>query len=213
MTDRRLALDDGSLVDVLDRLLDTGAYVDGTVLLTLADVDLVRLDLKLLLASIHTLQTPGQAGASLAEDAPDAARAAVSAPPQRNSRPKATATQEAQQPAVHRPEPLQEPRVRTAAELSPTRPRSATPDSDQEEPRDDRPAGVAGLVVMVVDIVRQLLERQALRRMDDGTLTEQEVERLGRALMALEQQVQELTEFISGRRRHRRPTEGKKDTP
>lgn len=53
-------------------------------------------------------------------------------------------------------------------------------------------AGLAKLVLTLVEFLRQLLERQAIRRMEGGTLTDDEVERMGTALMRLEQQVQEL---------------------
>ena len=53
-------------------------------------------------------------------------------------------------------------------------------------------AGLAKLVLTLVEFLRQLLERQAIRRMEGGTLTDEEVERMGTALMRLEQQVQEL---------------------
>jgi hypothetical protein len=56
--------------------------------------------------------------------------------------------------------------------------------------------GLAGLVLAIVDLVRQLLERQALRRMEGGSLTDDEVERLGRALMGLEERVAELRDVF-----------------
>jgi len=40
--------------------------------------------------------------------------------------------------------------------------------------------------------LRQLMERQALRRMEDGTLDDDEVERLGRTFMALSERIDEL---------------------
>jgi len=52
--------------------------------------------------------------------------------------------------------------------------------------------GLARLVLAIVELVRRLLEKQALRRMDRGTLTEDEVERLGDALMKLEEKMAEL---------------------
>jgi hypothetical protein len=52
--------------------------------------------------------------------------------------------------------------------------------------------GLARLVLAIVELVRRLLEKQALRRMDRGTLTEEEVERLGNALMKLEEKMAEL---------------------
>jgi hypothetical protein len=56
--------------------------------------------------------------------------------------------------------------------------------------------GLGQLVVALLDVVRQLLERQALRRVDSGTLDADEVERLGRALLALEQKFIELREVF-----------------
>lgn len=52
--------------------------------------------------------------------------------------------------------------------------------------------GLAKLVLTLVEFLRQLLERQAVRRMDGGTLTDDEIERVGLALMRLEQKVDEL---------------------
>ncbi len=52
--------------------------------------------------------------------------------------------------------------------------------------------GFGQLVVVVLDVVRQLLERQAVRRLESGTLTDDEIERVGRALQALEEQLAEL---------------------
>jgi hypothetical protein len=52
--------------------------------------------------------------------------------------------------------------------------------------------GLARLVLAIVELVRRLLEKQALRRMDRGTLTDEEVERLGNALMKLEEKMAEL---------------------
>jgi hypothetical protein len=54
--------------------------------------------------------------------------------------------------------------------------------------------GLAGLVLTLVEFLRQVLERQAIRRMEGGTLTDDEVERIGLALMRLEQKVGELAE-------------------
>ena len=46
---------DVSLLDLLDRVLDRGVVIDGEIVLAVADVDLVRLDLRLLLGAIDTL--------------------------------------------------------------------------------------------------------------------------------------------------------------
>ena len=52
--------------------------------------------------------------------------------------------------------------------------------------------GLAKLVLSIVELIRRLLERQALRRMEGGNLTEEEIERLGLALMKLDEKMEEL---------------------
>jgi len=52
--------------------------------------------------------------------------------------------------------------------------------------------GLAKLVLSIIELVRKLLEKQALRRMDSGNLTDEEIERLGNALMKLEEKMAEL---------------------
>ena len=52
--------------------------------------------------------------------------------------------------------------------------------------------GLARLVLTVIELLREVLEHQAIRRMDGGTLTEEEVERLGLALLRLNQRMDEL---------------------
>jgi hypothetical protein len=61
---------------------------------------------------------------------------------------------------------------------------------------DDVERGLAGLVLGLVELLRQVLERQAVRRMEGGTLTDEEIERVGLALMRLERKVRDLaTQF------------------
>ncbi len=54
--------------------------------------------------------------------------------------------------------------------------------------------GLAQLVLTVVELLRQLMERQALRRVESGGLSDDQVDRLGRTLMALEARMEELKE-------------------
>ena len=46
--------------------------------------------------------------------------------------------------------------------------------------------GVLGLVIAIVEIIRDALKLQAMKRMENGSLTEEEIERLGEALMELD---------------------------
>jgi hypothetical protein len=64
----------------------------------------------------------------------------------------------------------------------------ADPDSVQQ--------GLAQLVLTIFELLRQLMERQALRRIDGGGLTEEQVERLGRTFMELDLRMEELREHF-----------------
>lgn len=59
-------------------------------------------------------------------------------------------------------------------------------------PEDDVQRSVAQLVLTIVEFLRQLMERQAIRRMEQKTLTKKEVETVGRALMQLEETIREI---------------------
>ena len=59
------------------------------------------------------------------------------------------------------------------------------------DPEDVR-RSVMQLVLTLVDFIRQVMERQAIRRMDEGTLSPEEIEKIGVALMKLEETVHDL---------------------
>lgn len=54
--------------------------------------------------------------------------------------------------------------------------------------------GLGQLVLTVVELLRQLLEKQALRRIEGGSLTEDEIERLGLTFLELNEQMKWLKE-------------------
>ena len=54
--------------------------------------------------------------------------------------------------------------------------------------------GVLGLVIALVEIIRDALRIQAFRRMDGGSLTDEECERLGEALLDLDVAIEEIKE-------------------
>jgi hypothetical protein len=62
----------------------------------------------------------------------------------------------------------------------------------EEEDREDVARGLAQLVLTLIELLRQLMERQAVRRVEAGGLSDEQVERLGQTLMALEQRMDEL---------------------
>ena len=57
---------------------------------------------------------------------------------------------------------------------------------------EDVQKSVVRLVLALVEFLRKLLERQAIRRMESGTLTAEETEKIGQALMKLEETVQQI---------------------
>jgi Gas vesicle protein K len=52
--------------------------------------------------------------------------------------------------------------------------------------------GLAQLVLTLIELLRQLMERQAVRRIDGGRLSEDEIERLGLAFMRLDERMEQL---------------------
>ncbi|HEX8282519.1 MAG TPA: gas vesicle protein K [Pyrinomonadaceae bacterium] len=56
--------------------------------------------------------------------------------------------------------------------------------------------GLAKLVLTLIELIRRLLEKQAVRRMEGGGLTAEQVEELGLALMKLEEKMAELKEHF-----------------
>ena len=54
--------------------------------------------------------------------------------------------------------------------------------------------GLAQLVLTVVELLRELMERQALRRIDAGSVTAEQEERLGQTFMELDRRMAELRE-------------------
>jgi len=169
-----------SLVDLLDRTLGAGVVVAGDVTLSVADVDLVYLNLRALLASVASLEANGIAfpahGGSGVEPGPG----------RRPSEAKAARAADGVRAPVRgdRPDPALRPRPDLV--LHGERRQGDPPARDRLE------RGLAQLVLTVVELLRDLMERQAIRRVDAGTLDPEQVDRLGTAFDRLERQMVEL---------------------
>ena len=107
-------------------------------------------------------------------------------PRKRPSRPRRKKRTSAR-PRVAAPSRMDAIRTRIAAATGTTVPRW---NADPEDVR----RSVLKLVLTLVELIRQLLERQAIRRMEHGTLTDEETESVGLALMRLQQTIHELAE-------------------
>jgi hypothetical protein len=120
----------------------------------------------------------------------------------RRPRPRTSSRRRGVQPPVKRAKPAKpRPKAKsiatapvTAAELRQLRSeltRKLEPMRWNPEPEDVQ-RSVAQLVLTIVEFLRKLMERQAIRRMEQKTLTEREVEAVGDALMKLEQTIREI---------------------
>ena len=56
--------------------------------------------------------------------------------------------------------------------------------------------GLVTLVLTVVELLRQLMERQSLRRVDQGDLSDEKIEQIGQTLMALDQRMSEIVDHF-----------------
>lgn len=71
----------------------------------------------------------------------------------------------------------------------------ALPDRIEADP-ERLDAGLARLVLTLVEFLRQVLEHQAVRRLDSGTLSDEEEERLGLAFLRLRDRMIEMREAL-----------------
>lgn len=168
-----------TVVGLLDGLLDGGVHVAGDLVIGLADVDLIRVALRLLVASEETAQRTGTR-----PDTPARHSATPAGPLARGPEPDPTAASSTPRrlrpaqprPVGRRPAPGQE----------------GKDTSIEAADRDQLIGGVSQLVLTVVEVIRDLIERQAVRRVEAGGLSDDEVERLGIALQALEERMSEI---------------------
>lgn len=163
-----------TLLDLLDRLLDKGVVVAGDLTLSVAEVDLIFASLRLVVTSVDKIWEVQERGAATG----NGGRGPEPVPPRESEK----------APSLAEPDlPAEEGDSSAPAE---ERGVSADADFDPDKAAD----GLARLVLTLVELIRQLLEREALRRMERGTLTPQETERLGQAFRLMEEKMQQMRE-------------------
>ena len=57
--------------------------------------------------------------------------------------------------------------------------------------------GLARLVLTLLELIRRLMEKQAIRRIDGGTLTDEQIDELGMTFMKLDEKIKELMEIFN----------------
>jgi hypothetical protein len=164
------------LAEVLSHVLDKGVVLRGEVMLAVADVDLIRLDLGLLLSAVESAMRHGGAGTQA--PLPGAAR------PRSPAELPSGSTMESQVvESLHAPSDATVAPLETVAEGLPPR---LNTDPDKVE------NGLAKLVLTLIEVLRKVLEHQAVRRMEGGHLSDAEIERLGVALLRLNDRMQDM---------------------
>ena len=76
--------------------------------------------------------------------------------------------------------------------------RAGAPSRIQFQPDNVR-NGLAQLVLTLVELLRELMERQALRRIDAGSLTAAQIERMGTTFLRLSEEIDRLKEYFGFR--------------
>jgi hypothetical protein len=188
-----------SLLDLVDNLLGKGVVVDGEVVLGLAGVDLIYLRLAALLAAADRV-IGGRSGSPRENDGLAKTASHEAADTRGTSRAAEGPVtggmdlQDLPDVAGDRDTGLH---VRAAQDDPGGSPRDhakqGPPGRWNPDPEDVR-KGVMKLVLALAEFIRQLLERQAIRRMEAGTLSDEETERLGTALAQLEETLREMAE-------------------
>jgi hypothetical protein len=218
-----------TLLDLLDRLLETGVVVDGEIDLSVADINLVHLGLKLVLASSATLEQFDCAGSShigkpidvsLVGGPHEGSFARCPSPPVLAEAESPTnqclqsqcavqtavspmSAPESDWPGDGHPTDTSRfgsaPRMLAGAEegTSPRVEPGRVPQRGQRSERLNFEAakvehGLAKLVLTLVELIRRLMEKQAVRKMDCGALTDVQTESLGEAFRRLEAKMVEL---------------------
>lgn len=165
------------LSEVLNHILDKGVVLKGEVMLAVADIDLIQLDLGLLLTAVESAtRRPRVSGA----------RTLGLAAPRKESRAEASSGSTMESQVV---DSLDAPTGAVVAPLesvAESLPQRLNTDPDKVE------NGLAKLVLTLIEVLRKVLEHQAVRRMEGGHLSDEEVERLGVALLRLNDRMQDM---------------------
>ncbi len=171
---------EATLLDLLDRLLDKGVVVAGDITLSVAEVDLIFASLRLVGTSADKIwEVQGK-------PSPD-----WGPPPSPGN---GGSPDPGSDPPEHPAGKAGLPPPRREQEVSPEF--TSSPSGGDDIDPDKAANGLAQLVLTLVELIRRLLEREALRRMERGTLTPQETERLGQAFVRMEQKMQEIKKFF-----------------
>lgn len=183
-----------TLLELLDRLLDKGVMVKGEILLSVADIDLVYLNLGLLLSSVKSVEVAASRGGNGEEKfiswQTSPQEELLDTPQPETGRQDGAAT-----PLTRENSQSKGGNGEIVASLLPSaidngldqlfEPRANIDPKNVEK-------GLAKLVLTLVDLIRKLMEKQAIQRIDSGQLHAGEIERIGNAFFLLDEKMEQL---------------------
>ncbi|MBU4370217.1 gas vesicle protein K [Patescibacteria group bacterium] len=153
-----------TLIDALDKVLEKGAVINGDVAIRIADVDLIYLGLRVLLTSVSRIEeTSGKNWRTAGSDYYPERK-----PKKEELEYLAKLEQEIRRAEANIPKLI-----------------------DAKNPKQAE-QGIAKLVLTLVELLRRLMEKESIRRMQRGSLSNIEIQKLGMTFKALEKKIQEL---------------------
>ncbi|HXI97954.1 MAG TPA: gas vesicle protein GvpJ [Gemmatimonadaceae bacterium] len=166
------------LSEVLNHILDKGVVLKGEVMLAVADIDLIKLDLGLLLSAVESaMRTPRVSGARTL---------GLASPGPESRRPQASSGSTMESQVVDSLDAPRDAPVTPLESVAENLPQRLNTDPDKVE------NGLAKLVLTLIEVLRKVLEHQAVRRMEGGHLSDAEIEKLGVALLRLNDRMQDM---------------------
>jgi len=172
-----------TILELLDRLLDKGVVVKGEVLLSVADIDLIYLNLGLLLSSVKTVEKAARRGGNgktelmFWQTATQGKNDLVTTPETEDIDISKSDNEETIERTL--------PSFIDYGLDQVIKPKTNIDPKNVEK-------GLIKLVLTLVELIRKLMEKQAVRRMDGGFLTAEEVERMGTAFLLLDKKMEQL---------------------
>lgn len=143
-----------TLVDAIDRVLDKGAYIQGDLMLEVAEVELAFISLRLVIASTRKLKKQ-----SPTDDRKD--RQYI-----KNLEAKLKVLEKEFPKIIENP----------------------TPEKTEK--------GLAKLVLTLVELIREVLEREAIRKIDSGELSDTQTQKLGLSFEILKKKIEEMKKIF-----------------
>jgi hypothetical protein len=187
-----------TLLELLDRLLDKGVVVKGEILLAVADIDLVYLNLGLLLSSVKSVEQAVTRGNYRESKQPSwqipTCEEILHESLQQVSSEDVVKTPLLEGKSQHEKSHEEEMLLAKAlpAAMNDGLGQYFGPKTNLDPKNVEK--GLAKLVLTLVDLIRKLMEKQAIRRMEAEQLNSEEIEKVGNTFFLLDKKIEQLKE-------------------